>query len=348
MGARPANIDPVTKQLEPIHCNAASFDRRRSGGHYESWFCRANHPSEPRAFWIRYTIFAPKKKGERTEGELWAVYFDGDRIRRATSREPIDRCRFGASEAIARIGDATLHDDRLVGAIEADKHGEVPLSWNLTYGARDRPPVEPLYLLPKLLYSPRSPTAKALVSAPFASFSGALVVGGETILVDDWIGSQCHNWGRKHTDSYYWGQVVGFEHGEHGERVFLECVTAQIKLGGITVPPATMAVVREGDRIHRANGLVSAFLARTHRDRMTWSFDVRGSGVRIEAEFVANDRCTVDLEYRNPPGKTKTCSNSKTGRCTLTIHEGSAQRTYATQHRAALEVLDDHCYGCAD
>ena len=29
--------------------------------------------------------------------------------------------------------------------------------------------------------------------------------------LERWIGSQNHNWGRKHTDSYAWGQVAGFD-----------------------------------------------------------------------------------------------------------------------------------------
>ena len=47
-------------------------------GHYESFFLRANHPSLPLAFWIRYTIFSPQGQPEKAIGELWAVYFDGE------------------------------------------------------------------------------------------------------------------------------------------------------------------------------------------------------------------------------------------------------------------------------
>ncbi len=40
-----------------IDANRMRFDASRRGGHYESWFLRANHPKEKRAFWLRYTIF---------------------------------------------------------------------------------------------------------------------------------------------------------------------------------------------------------------------------------------------------------------------------------------------------
>ena len=58
--------------------NSSRFQPADAGGHYESWFQRANHPSRPQAFWIRYTIFSPKGRPQDAVGELWAVYFDGE------------------------------------------------------------------------------------------------------------------------------------------------------------------------------------------------------------------------------------------------------------------------------
>lgn len=49
-------------------------------GHYESWFVRANNPNACQAVWIRYTIFSPKNHPEKAIGELWAIYFDGEKI----------------------------------------------------------------------------------------------------------------------------------------------------------------------------------------------------------------------------------------------------------------------------
>ncbi len=43
-------------------------------GHYESFFQRANHPSRPLAFWIRYTIFSPKNRPQDALGEVWAAF----------------------------------------------------------------------------------------------------------------------------------------------------------------------------------------------------------------------------------------------------------------------------------
>ena len=82
-------------------------------GHYESWFQRANDPSGRRAFWIRYTIFAPRGRPDDAVGELWAIAFDreGRRDRRGQAGPP-DRRRArsratGSTSRSARRGSTT-------------------------------------------------------------------------------------------------------------------------------------------------------------------------------------------------------------------------------------------------
>jgi hypothetical protein len=42
-------------------------------------------------------------------------------------------------------------------------------------------------------------------------FEGEFEVDGESIVIDGWPGSENHNRGSRHTDTYAWGQVVGFD-----------------------------------------------------------------------------------------------------------------------------------------
>src|SRR5205807_333166 len=46
----------------------------RGRGHYESFFIRTFHPSEPLGVWIRYTVL--KRPGEEPRGSLWITLFD--------------------------------------------------------------------------------------------------------------------------------------------------------------------------------------------------------------------------------------------------------------------------------
>jgi hypothetical protein len=57
--------------------NWTQYRPDRASGHYESCYQRADHPSRPLAFWIRYTLFSPRGHPEVAVGELWAVFFDG-------------------------------------------------------------------------------------------------------------------------------------------------------------------------------------------------------------------------------------------------------------------------------
>jgi len=67
-----ATLDDARKRA-----NHTRYQPGQPDGHYESFFVRANDPTRPRAFWIRYTVFAPDGKPEDARGELWAVVFDG-------------------------------------------------------------------------------------------------------------------------------------------------------------------------------------------------------------------------------------------------------------------------------
>ncbi len=90
-----------------------------SAGHYESYFQRANHPTRKLAFWIRYTLFAPKGRPRDAVGELWAIYFDGERKRITPVKVvvPYSRCLFSSWELNARIDEILRGplEERLVG-----------------------------------------------------------------------------------------------------------------------------------------------------------------------------------------------------------------------------------------
>ena len=66
------------------------------------------------------------------------------------------------------------------------------------------------------------------MGTPNAHYSGRLLVGNQEVDISDWIGSQNHNWGKRHTDHYAWGQVAGFDNNPDA---FLELSTARIRSG---------------------------------------------------------------------------------------------------------------------
>jgi hypothetical protein len=175
-------------------------------GHYESFFMRANHPSLPLAFWIRYTFFSPHQHPEKAIGELWAIYFDGIKHKHTVVKMevPVSECDFCNEKFFVRISDSMLQPNQLIGYATCNNNN---IAWSLNFTGESKP----LFVLPENLYEGGFPKAKLLVSLPLAVYSGSLKVNNEVIDVTGWIGSQNHNWGAKHTDNYAWGQVAGFD-----------------------------------------------------------------------------------------------------------------------------------------
>jgi hypothetical protein len=303
------------------HWNAARYEPGMTAGHYESWFQRANDPSGRRAFWIRYTIFAPRDRPADAVGELWAIAFSRAEPHTVAVKQvhPVADCRFARDRLDVAIGDARLDDGALRGAAAAGGH---TIGWDLRYTGGQ----PPLLLLPERLYAGALPRAKALVGRPLARFTGTITVDGAALAVDDWVGSQNHNWGARHTDRYAWGQVAGFDEAPDA---FLECSTARLRLGPLWLPPMSPVVLRLGGETLAWSGLLRALRARGRYAPYDWQLETSGPAGELAA-----------LRYGNPPGGSKICLNSKIARCELTLRR-RGERTVLHSSRAAFEILDD-------
>lgn len=329
-------------RLENDPLNWTQYRPGQSTGHYESFYQRANHPTKPWAFWIRYTLFSPRSRPEAAIGELWATFFDGETGEHVVAKEeyPLSQCDFDRRRFSARVKDRVLSPGMLQGTCSS--FGD-SISWDLTYDG-DQPP---LYLLPKGMYRGSIPKAKNLVGTPLATYQGELEVNGRTIEVRDWVGSQCHNWGSKHTDYYAFGQVAGFDNAPES---FLEIVSARVKFGPIWTPMLTFLVLRHRGKEYSLVSLPESFKAKARFGYFDWDFCSESKDVRIEGRIEAPAGAFVGLNYYNPPGGIKHCLNTKIGSCELTVTDRATGRgeVLTTQHRALFEILtDDRNHGIA-
>jgi len=314
--------------------NGSRFTSDNRRGHYESWFQRANHPTLPRAFWLRYTIFSPRGRPGDAVGELWAAYFDGDTRRVVAVRRqvPVANCAFGLDGLSVRIDDAVLDAGQLKGESAS---GDDRIAWELSYEGRE----PPLLLLKPHYYTRAFPKAKAVVGSPNARFTGRLVVNGEAIDVSEWQGSQNHNWGSAHTDHYAWGQVAGFDDAPDA---FLECVSGRLRMGPVWTPTFTLLVLRLDGQEWALNSLGQALAARGRFSPYDWRLRSRARGVEIAAHFHGPDWSFAALRYGNPAGGSKVCLNSKIATCELTVSRpGHPPRVLRSANRAAFEILMD-------
>lgn len=311
----------------------ARFVPGRHAGHYESYYLRANHPTRPLAFWLRYTVFQPRRQPEAAIGELWAVAFDGEQNRHVAAKTelPIGRCRFGREDFEIAVGSATLNNHALTGEATSGGHH---IAWDLRY--RDAEP--PILLLPDWAYDGRIAKAQSVVPRPGALFDGHLTVDGERWEIADWRGSQNHNWGVKHTDHYAFGQVAGFD--EHPDS-FLEVATARLKLGPVWTPFLTMLVLRHAGREYKLNALSTIVRADAEIDFFDWRFETANREIHIEGRIHASREAFVGLRYYNPPGGDKHCLNTKIGACELRVTERGSGRAFDlhTDNRALFELI---------
>ncbi|WP_229476973.1 hypothetical protein [Massilia rubra] len=329
--AAPGSLATGASRADANRCRFVPGSR---AGHYESYFLRANEAGRARAFWIRYTFFSPAGQPQLALGEVWAVWFDGEqrRIVALKNQFALADCLIGAGAPDLLIGHAHLSASCLAGSASGPGHS---IAWALGYDA----PHPPLLLLPASLYGGRFPQAKALVGAPGALFSGQLDIDGETVAVDQWRGSQNHNWGSRHTDTYAWGQVAGFD---DAPEVFLECSTARLRWGPLRSPQMSLVVLRIGTLALSLNSITQALRTRARIAGFTWDLDARADGVRVEIRIDAPREAFAGLHYPNPPGGIKTCLNSKLASCSMTVTlRDEPPRRYSSRHGAAFEILTD-------
>ncbi len=195
---------PLTPCLSTATAGTPAASILLDAGHYESYFQRANHPTRPLAWWIRYTVFCPKgraRAGPRRSASCGRSGSDGERGNIAAAKQvvPWERCAFARDRLDVRVGGATLDDRGLRGAAVGAAHA---FAWGLTYEG-SRPP---LLLLPANLYAGGFPKAKSLVGSPNAAFTGTISVDRRGAR-DRRGGSAAsrHNWGARRTDRYAWG-----------------------------------------------------------------------------------------------------------------------------------------------
>jgi len=314
--------------------NFARYVPGQTQGHYESYFQRANHPTRPLAFWIRYTIFSPRGRPDMALGELWAVYFDGEARTHvaAKSEFPFSRCSFARDSFDVSIAGSVLRAGSLVGSAGS---GSSRIGWDLRYeGGQD-----PLFDLPLKYYDRRFPQAKALVGVPLARYAGTLTVNGKAVEVDRWVGTQNHNWGSKHTDHYAWGQVAGFT--DYPDSL-LELATARLKIGPLWTPSVTLMVVRHRGVEYRLNEPLKSFRRASLR-YFGWDFQAASRALRVEGNIRADAGDFVCLRYYNPSGGIKYCLNTKVATCHLKLwlRGASEPEVLEAQRRAAFEILTD-------
>jgi hypothetical protein len=315
--------------------------------YYESRFIRANNPMRPQALWLRETLLLPRSpvgKREPANGahnaqsrsasaDVWLMVFDpaGDGQRALRMSYPIDDGDLRDEPWTARIAATTLDDQSAAGAIDA---GNGSARWNLAIHPGGEPPVK---LLTDRGYNAPFPTAKTMVRHPLARFDGTVELAGSSVVVDGWTGSVNHNWGRKHTHAYAFGQVCGFDHAPEAT---LEIVTARAGIGPVLLPSVTLLVLRYGGREFAVRSVLGPRRISGRYEPFSWTFGGKVGGLTLRGEMRAEPADVIGLTYTDTDGGSKYCYNSAVATCRVRL-SGTDTAQLAAERRAMFEILTD-------
>ena len=179
-------------------------------------------------------------------------------------------------------------------------------------------------------YKAKFPTAKTMVRHPLARFDGSLELDDARLDVDGWTGSVNHNWGRRHTPAYAFGQVCGFDDAPESS---LEIVTAHAAVGPISLPAATLFVLRHDGReiAVRSSWPPATPAASTGRSAGRSARASRAS--RWTERSVRESGDVIGLTYTDTDGESKYCYNSALATCRIRLSGTALTTTELTATR---------------
>ncbi|OBB75690.1 hypothetical protein [Mycobacterium sp. 852014-52144_SCH5372336] len=299
--------------------------------YYESRYIRANHPDLPQALWLRETLLLPTA-GEAV-ADVWVMVFDPDGAGNRALKEPypIESADYGYEDWTARIA-ATVLDDRSAEGVVTG--GRRSARWDLRITPGDEAPVR---LLTDRAYAARFPTAKTTVRHPLARFDGLLELDDVRLVLDGWTGSVNHNWGTRHTPSYAYGQVCGFDDAPD---TTLEIVTARAAFGPVLLPGVTLFVFRHAGQEFAVRSIRGSLQTHGHYQPFTWTFGGRVADQMIEGEIVTQPSDVIGLTYTDTDGARKYCYNSAIASCRIQVAGKAFERAELTANRRAMfEIL---------
>ena len=329
--------------MREIDDNALRY-RPGDAGHVESYFLRANARDEKLAFWLKATVFAPRK--DSAIAELWCIVFDAEEGRYFSEKRtvPFARASFqGDPMAIEIAGGEFLlaPDGHIRGQIEGDGGS---CQWEIDWECDDSPLGSRLCMLPsEKMVDGSFPRSTPLTPFPSLSMKGTIDVWGERLEVDEWRGMQGHNWGDEHAWEYAWGQCPFVD--SYGEPFcWVEGFSARTRIAGRPTPIISALAVRRGESEYRFDRLVDLWRqdATIDLDGYRWKLKLRGPDGEAALSMVAEPDEMVCLGYHNPDGRLSYCLNSKLARVDLRVNPvNEASFECSTEHGGALEFLSN-------
>lgn len=289
------------------------------GPFYEVWFSKIND-EKGNALWLRYTA-GRGVSGE--EASCWYILFDKEAGRTINGRwtRPLKLLNRGEDVPFELEG-SRFAPGWMVGQGDGVK-------WDFVWS---RPAAPPFSFIPKVLALVGAAKSDYITPVSLAYFDGCFSVEGRDYVFRKSPGAIGHVWGRAMADNWRWA------HAAFGDSVF-EILSAQVRVGPLTLPRLTTANLWHGGKLYRSVGLWQAFQNESAREGDRWRFRVGMGEVTVEGECAPEPKLTAQLDYESPDGTRLICRNSKTGAMTLRL-SGLADAKLETKGAAAVEFVE--------
>jgi hypothetical protein len=296
-------------------------------GHYESFYLRASHPSEPLGVWIRHTVHKPP--GRRPKGSVWFTLFEAGGPR--ASKVTVEAAELSVPDGgYLRVGGSEIGPGRAAGSAPSDR---LQPAWDLTF--EDGAPA--FHHLPRgWMYRAPVPRTKTLSPNPATTFSGTVTVDGREIALDGWPGMVGHNWGAEHAERWIWTNGAGFD--GHPE-AYVDLAIGRIKVGPLTTPWIANGCLFADGRLHRLGGPGRARSTVVRETPSGAQLVLTGPGVKVSGRVGAPSQRFVGWEYADPDGGGHNTVNCSIASMTLALElDGGAPVELHTDHGATYEL----------
>jgi hypothetical protein len=293
-------------------------------GHYESWFVKASHPTEPQAFWLRHTVH--QRPGEAPTASVWLTLFD------AAAPEPVraGKATFAAPRATPdchiAIGASELRPDGARGELASPT---LDATWAFRFATGEP---EQRHLPAAWMYDARLPRTKSGTPYPGATFSGIVGPFG----IDGWRGLVSHNWGSEHAERWIWLHApLDNDAGPGGG--WLELVLGRIAVGPLRTPWIANGALSLGGVRHRLGGPRRIRGTRVEEEPTGARIAVAGDGGAVELAVEAPAEEFVCWRYADPRGPEHHSAHCSIADLTLDVRLADG-RTVHAGGRAAYEL----------
>lgn len=299
----------------PVASSEAANRVRWDGrpGFFEIWFVVVFDPAAPRAWWLRWTTFAPAPGSPGTpRATLWVAAFDAraatpvraaKRILPPAARDANPNGRFRV-----RIGDAELRVDGTRGAIPL---GGGELAWDLRW----TPAPAAARHAPALLSALPLPTRVAHVHDG-ARADGWVALDGAGVALHGAPVVQKHLWGTRRVEELFWLHCPRLDGDAPGR---IEATAVRLRRGG-GLPPLVTLRAAVGTKVLAHTGL--AAVPRNRCERLgptTLRWRAAGLRHRIVATATCDPATLAGWVYRDPSGFDLHVAQSDVASCTLDV-----------------------------